>query len=82
MLAAARLGLDVPRDVSIVGYDDDEIVAAHLVPALTTVRLPHHEIGAVAMRALVANLEQGTPLPVSDRLLPCEPVDRDSVTAP
>jgi LacI family transcriptional regulator len=82
MLAAARLGLDVPRDLSIVGYDDDENVAGQLVPALTTVRLPHHEIGAVAMRALIANLEHGDPLPVADQLLPCEPVVRDSVAAP
>lgn len=82
MLAAARLGLDVPRDLSIVGYDDDENVAGQLVPALTTVRLPHHEIGAVAMRALVANLEHGDPLPLADQLLPCEPVARDSVAPP
>lgn len=82
MLAAARLGLEVPRDVSIVGYDDDENVAGQLVPALTTVRLPHHEIGAVAMRALVATLEHGTALPLADQLLPCEPVPRDSVAPP
>src|SRR5690606_23581904 len=39
LLAAARLGLDVPGELSVVGYDDDENVAGRLVPALTTVRL-------------------------------------------
>lgn len=78
-LAAARLGLDVPGDVSIVGYDDDENVAQRLLPGLTTIALPHHEIGATAMSALIAHLDGGAPLPDSDRLLPCEPVPRDSV---
>lgn len=82
MLAAARLGLEVPRDVSIVGYDDDENVARQLLPALTTIALPHEAIGAAAMRALLAHLEDGAPLPESDQLLPCEPVERASVAPP
>lgn len=39
--------LRVPADVSVVGYDDT--LAAHLAPALTTVRLPMHEFGSQAV---------------------------------
>ncbi|MGW2339248.1 LacI family DNA-binding transcriptional regulator [Streptomyces sp. NPDC001661] len=83
MLAAARLGIDVPRELSLVGYDDQDQMAAHLVPALTTVALPHYEMGAEAVRALLdaADAEQAV-----DRsaglLLDCPVVERESVHGP
>ncbi len=50
--AAADLGLAVPNDLSIVGFDD--IPLANLVmPRLTTVRQPVAEIGVLAMRLLL-----------------------------
>jgi LacI family transcriptional regulator len=39
LLEAQHLGLQVPRDLSIVGFDDLE-VASHMQPALTTVQVP------------------------------------------
>ena len=81
-LAAARLGIDVPADLSIVGYDDDENIAHRLSPALTTVALPHHEIGTAAMTALIAHLDDGVPLPSVAQKLPCRLVVRDSIAAP
>lgn len=81
-LAAARLGLDIPGEVSIVGYDDDENIAHQLRPALTTVALPHEEIGTVAMEALIAHLDGGAPLLESDVQLGCDPVLRSSVAPP
>ena len=46
--AAAELGLRVPDDLSVVGYDDLQI-AQWTVPALTTVRQPLHAMAATAM---------------------------------
>lgn len=81
VLAAARLGLDVPADLSVVGYDDDENVAPHLVPALTTVRLPHYEMGRAAMEILLRRVAGEQPA-VESVLLPCSLVERDSVAPP
>lgn len=46
--AAHELGLDVPGDVSIAGYDDVEL-AACLDPPLTTLRDPKRELGDLAL---------------------------------
>ncbi len=39
-LAAARLGLSVPEDLSIMGYDDENRIADTMVPSLTTMHCP------------------------------------------
>ncbi len=53
--AAADLGLAVPRDLSIVGFDDIPL-AKLVMPRLTTVAQPVAEIGALAMRLLLGLL--------------------------
>ena len=53
LTAAVALGLDVPGDVSVIGFDDiDE--AAHSRPALTTVAQDLREQGQVAARMALA----------------------------
>ena len=52
LAAAAELGLRVPDEVSVVGFDDVPF-AVDLSPALTTVRLPLREMGERAMRLLM-----------------------------
>jgi LacI family transcriptional regulator len=47
--AARSVGLSVPDDLSVVGFDDTEI-ARIASPPLTTVRQPLQEMGAVALR--------------------------------
>ena len=50
VLAALReAGLRVPQDISVAGYDDIPL-SADLSPALTTVRIPHEELGRAAVR--------------------------------
>jgi LacI family transcriptional regulator len=51
LLAAEGLGLSVPGDVAVTGWDDI-MAARHARPALTTVRQPMRELGAWAARAL------------------------------
>ena len=38
--AAARLGLSIPADLSVVGFDDHRVFSEGLLPPLTTVALP------------------------------------------
>ncbi|MFF5438681.1 LacI family DNA-binding transcriptional regulator [Streptomyces achromogenes] len=83
LLAAARLGLSVPGELSVVGYDDQDQMAAHLVPALTTVSLPHHAMGAAAVDLLLDAVEAGEPVASGDvRHLNCPVVERASVAPP
>lgn len=59
VLQALGMGLKIPEDVSIVGYDDIEIMS-HLPVPVTTVRVPGEAIGRGAARILVARLDEGS----------------------
>ncbi len=79
-LAAAReRSLDVPRDVSIVGFDDTPL-AAHVHPALTTARADVLGWGRAATRALTA-LAAGHGQPDVD-CAPAKLILRDSTGPP
>ncbi len=54
--ALAQLGRKVPEDVSVLGYDDQEI-SRHTHPPLTTMVLPNYEMGRAAVEALLAEAE-------------------------
>ncbi|MEX0168157.1 LacI family DNA-binding transcriptional regulator [Streptomyces sp. LMG1-1-1.1] len=72
--AARRLGLRVPEDLSITGFDDLSLAGA-VEPELTTVRLPAEEFGSRGMEALLAVLAGEAPPPVT---LPVTLVQRGS----
>ena len=61
MEALKQLGLRVPEDVSVMGYDDQEI-SRHTHPPLTTLVLPNYEMGQAAVEALMtlAHAEPGS----------------------
>jgi DNA-binding LacI/PurR family transcriptional regulator len=73
--AAKEMGLSVPGDLSVAGFDDIP-EAARTAPALTTVNQPHVEKGLLAGRLLVAQID-GEEAP-SPPLLPTRLVVRGS----
>jgi LacI family transcriptional regulator len=59
--AAREVGLRVPEDLSVVGFDDIPL-SAWSTPALTTVRQPLTEMAAVAVRTLLESANSAGPL--------------------
>jgi LacI family transcriptional regulator len=81
-LEAARAeGLAVPRQLSLVGYDDQE-VARYARPALTTVLLPNYEMGEWAVRRLIDEAAGAAPAGPRQLKMDCPLVARDSVATP
>lgn len=74
---ARELGVRVPEDLSVVGFDDIE-PSWYVNPSLTTVRQPRYEMGRAAMEMVLALLAGEE---VSDRLFPCELIVRESTAA-
>ncbi|MFI8256634.1 LacI family DNA-binding transcriptional regulator [Streptomyces filamentosus] len=72
--AARRLGLRVPEDLSVTGFDDMALATA-VEPELTTVRLPAEEFGRRGVEALLGVLAGDPPRPA---VLPVELVPRAS----
>lgn len=81
--AAKEAGLRIPKDISVVGFDDDP-TAAHLDPPLTTVLVPHEDMGRRAVTHLYAKRSRTDRAAViSGRLqIECPLVQRGSVAAP
>ncbi len=77
--AARTLGLQVPQDVSITGFDDIEL-ATVVDPPLTTVHVPHRDMGRRAARALVSMINgQHPPAAIKLETYLCM---RDTLAAP
>jgi LacI family repressor for deo operon, udp, cdd, tsx, nupC, and nupG len=74
--AARELGLDVPGDVSVVGFDDSRLIQ-FLDPPLTTVRQPVAAMAGAAVSALVDAID-GRPVPSQEYLYKPELVLRGS----
>ncbi|GGR26049.1 LacI family DNA-binding transcriptional regulator [Deinococcus ruber] len=79
VLAARDLGLELPRDLSIVGFDDSRW-AQTMSPALTVVAQPTYELGMVACQWLLSVI-QGNPWPENVRL-PTVLIHRSSTAPP
>jgi len=81
---AHRRGLDVPRDVSVVGFDDTAS-ATTVWPELTTIRQPVAAMAATAVELLQRGAQgrkEGQARVVLDHVVPHTLVKRDSVAAP
>ncbi len=77
--AARELGVRVPEDVAVTGFNDMPFVDK-LQPPLTTVRIPHYRMGAQAARTLLARLHNRD-APVEHVTLRPELVVRGSTAA-
>jgi LacI family transcriptional regulator len=75
--ALRKAGLSIPDDVAVIGFDDEQLIAAHLYPPLTTVRLPHYEMGEWAVNFLSEH--DNVSLPPVQQLIDCPLVNRASV---
>lgn len=78
--AAHKRGLRVPDDLSVVGFDNQELVALLTDPPLTTVQLPHYEMGCWAVDQLLAAMNG--PETVTRHRAACTLVERASVAPP
>lgn len=93
--AAALFDLVIPRDLSVVGVDNLEIIAANLTPGLTTVALPHYDMGRWAVAEAANMIESahdrgdftmprrgsGSSVAIATRMQ-CYLVQRDSIAPP
>jgi LacI family transcriptional regulator len=75
--------LRIPDDISIVGFDNQELIAGYLRPRLTTVALPLAEMGAAGLKRL-RELKGDTnrERPGTQQLVTCPLVERASVGSP
>ena len=74
MTAAAHLGLSVPGDLSVIGFDDMTLISQSVRPALTTVALPYPEMGRLAVDLICSEVRAHN----RQILVPCTLVERDS----
>ncbi len=79
--AAAQRGLDVPRDLSILGFDDTPI-AAHIWPPLSTVRWPIASMARSAALKLIGGAELGEDGVAEPAMFMSTLIRRGSVAAP
>lgn len=75
--AVHELGAAIPDDVAVIGFDNMEVIAAHLRPGLTTMALPYYEMGQRAIEYLTGDrcddLQNGRRIE-----LPCLLIQRES----
>ena len=83
--AIGDAGLRVPEDVSVVSFDDSDI-AAWLRPGLTSIAIPHFEMGQLAVELLMSETAEAevhrTPMPVRARSSIGQPPTRSRLAPP
>jgi LacI family transcriptional regulator len=78
--SASSLGIRIPAELSIVGFDDFKVVTEVMRPSLTTVALPYFEMGQAAVAALAAIV--GNEPVVSVQSISCRLIRRQSLAQP
>ena len=75
--AIKERGLRIPHDIAVVGFDNLELIAAYLRPALSTLALPHYGMGRWAVDYLMQGAQADT-APSQMRLW-CAYIERESI---
>lgn len=78
---AWRDGLEVPRDLSVTGFDDVS-GQYHFHPEVTSVQIPHQEMGVHAVRLLHQTIENGDGNELFHQVFPTDLVIHQSTTVP
>jgi LacI family transcriptional regulator len=79
LMALRQKGVDVPSEMSLVGYDDQDALVTRISPSITNVRLPFYDMGRwAAERMFGPGLEGLAPR----TKMPCVTVLRESVAPP
>lgn len=76
--AIKERGLRIPDDIAVIGFDNQELIAAYLRPGLTTVALPFESMGATGVDMLGA-LTAGQSLDTTRMKVDCPLIERSSV---
>ena len=77
-------GLRIPDDLSVASVDNLELIAAQLEPGLTTVALPHYEMGRWAIEQVLRTIEEsGDDSSSATQIeLQCALIERQSISSP
>jgi LacI family transcriptional regulator len=75
-----KLNLSIPDDVAVVGFDNQELIAGHLYPALTTMQLPHYDMGKWAAQHLLHLIQhpEARQETAVQHIMPCPLIERES----
>jgi LacI family transcriptional regulator len=72
------LNLSIPEDVAVMGFDNQKTIAAELYPPLSTMELPHYEMGVWAVHNLIDQMDRpGNEEPVQ-HMIACPLIERES----
>ena len=78
--ALRQMGKRIPEDAAVVGFDNYELISANLHPELTTMQLPHYEMGKWAVETVLQVSQSTGEKNLSPQVtLPCPLVMRKSV---
>ncbi len=76
--ALRDLSYAIPADVAIVGFDNQDVIAAYLRPPLSTMELPHYKMGEWAVRYLIDHADSLDMVPPVQQLITCPFIERAS----
>ncbi len=76
--ALRKLGMSIPDDVAVIGFDNLELIAAQLYPPLSTMELPHYQMGQWAVQYLLDHSENGYETEPVQHKIACHFIPRSS----